>query len=256
MNQEALRRVAGRVGARSPGQDGGRFGGRGMLEYRFTCAGTPVQGGSKKAFLVRKAGVVVRAALTDDAGKPNRAWMAVVRDAAEQAMQGRPPTVEAVVVRLVFRFIRPASHFGSGRNSAVLKPSAPVFHCQTPDVDKLVRLALDACTGVVWRDDKQVVCPYPWRVWAPTAGLDMAVLPLVQAFRPLEPMVVARWLFGGGLPVDWGVGSGRKEGAPPVGSGDLFGLCSRGYVGNSEDGDRMRQQATAHSTGRIAAQAS
>jgi Holliday junction resolvase RusA-like endonuclease len=227
-----------------------------MIEYKFSCAGTPVQGGSKKAFLVRKAGVVVRAAVTDDAGKPNRAWMAVVRDAAERAMEGRDPTAEPVAVRLVFRFIRPSSHFGSGRNAAVLKPSAPVFHAQTPDVDKLVRLALDACTGVVWRDDKQVVCPYPWRVWAPTAGLDVAVLPLVQAFRTLEPMVVARWLFGSGLPGDWGVGSGRKEGGPPVVPGDLFGACSRGYVGNSEDGDRMRQEATSQATSQSGAQVS
>ena len=29
-------------------------------------------------------------------------------------------------------------------------------HTKTPDIDKLLRAALDALTGVVWRDDAQV----------------------------------------------------------------------------------------------------
>lgn len=67
------------------------------------------------------------------------------------------PRGTPVSVGVVFTFARPASHFGSGRNAAVLKPSAPREHVSVPDIDKLLRGALDALTAAgVWDDDRQV----------------------------------------------------------------------------------------------------
>ena len=48
---------------------------------------------------------------------------------------------------------RPLSHYGTGRNSGVLKASAPMYHISMPDRDNLDKLALDALTGIVWKDD-------------------------------------------------------------------------------------------------------
>jgi Holliday junction resolvase RusA-like endonuclease len=62
-------------------------------------------------------------------------------------------------VRLSARFFlpRPGGHFGTGRNAGMLRPSAPTWPAVKPDVDKLARAVLDALTGTLWRDDKQVV---------------------------------------------------------------------------------------------------
>lgn len=57
-------------------------------------------------------------------------------------------------VSLHFGLSRPKSHFGSGRNSARVKPSAAVVPHQ--DVDNLAKGVMDAMSGVVYEDDRQV----------------------------------------------------------------------------------------------------
>ena len=60
-----------------------------------------------------------------------------------------------MALSVVFRFKRPAAHIGKKG----LKPSAPQ-HCtsaQKGDIDKLQRSLLDALTGVLYDDDRQVV---------------------------------------------------------------------------------------------------
>ena len=70
---------------------------------------------------------------------------------------GREPLTGPVRVSAVFTFARPKSHYGTGRNCDRLKDSAPEFHTQPADVDKLARLLLDSLemAGVV-RNDSQV----------------------------------------------------------------------------------------------------
>lgn len=53
-------------------------------------------------------------------------------------------------------FGRPKNHFGTGRNAAKLKETAPIWHTSRPDRDNLDKLVLDALSGVFWRDDAQV----------------------------------------------------------------------------------------------------
>jgi Holliday junction resolvase RusA-like endonuclease len=56
-------------------------------------------------------------------------------------------------VRVAFRLPRPKGHYGRRG----LRPSAPAYPNVMPDLDKLARAILDALTGIVWRDDAQVV---------------------------------------------------------------------------------------------------
>ncbi len=56
-----------------------------------------------------------------------------------------------------FKFKRPKSHFGTGKNADKLKPSAPKYHLQKPDLDNLVKFVKDCLNKVVWMDDKQIV---------------------------------------------------------------------------------------------------
>jgi hypothetical protein len=66
--------------------------------------------------------------------------------------------------------VRPRDHFGA---RGTVKPSAPKYPATTPDIDKLARALLDALTGVLVLDDKQVVeltCRKSWAEYSPLPG--------------------------------------------------------------------------------------
>lgn len=69
----------------------------------------------------------------------------------------RPLLQGGVVVKIVCYFRRPKSHYRTGRYAHLLKDTSPRMHVYKPDCDKLARNILDAMTGVVYRDDSQVV---------------------------------------------------------------------------------------------------
>ena len=91
---------------------------------------------------------------------------AIVTALLHQAWQGREPLRRSVYLRCVFAFERPKSHYGTGRNDGLVKPSAPIFHTQIPDVDKLLRLVGDAlkASGVI-ADDSQITAVYGQKSW-------------------------------------------------------------------------------------------
>lgn len=131
-----------------------------MNELSFTVFGKPAQMGSKKAFV--RGG---RAIITDDNSEKRKQWANAVSSVAAETMARRDLIAGPVWLNAVFYFARPKSHFGSGKNSAFLKESAPEKHAQTPDLDKLLRCLCDALTGVVFRDDSQVFRVSCSRVW-------------------------------------------------------------------------------------------
>lgn len=119
--------------------------------------GIPVGQGSKVK--------LAHGAIVDANAKRLRPWRATVTAAAIEAIEAMydDPALPLfgrgvpVHVGVVFTFARPASHYGTGRNSAVLKASAPTEHIGSPDVDKAQRSILDAFTDAgVWQDDRQV----------------------------------------------------------------------------------------------------
>ena len=70
-------------------------------------------------------------------------------------------------VDMVFTFVRPASHYGTGRNKGRLKDSAPLRPATAPDLSKLARSTEDALNKFVWVDDARVVeYGYLAKVWA------------------------------------------------------------------------------------------
>lgn len=75
----------------------------------------------------------------------------------EMLEQGWRFPVEDGPCELHVRFFlpRPKSHYGTGRNSELVKPSAPVVPHQ--DIDNLLKGAMDAASGILYCDDKQVV---------------------------------------------------------------------------------------------------
>lgn len=125
------------------------------VRLRFEVIGTPQQRGSKRPVRRGKAGTIL---LIDD-NKMSRDWMDRVACSAHAAWQGQPLLDEPLALSIIFYFHRPKSHFRTGKNAHLLRDSAPRDCLTSRDLAKLIRSTEDACTAVVWRDDK-LVCHY------------------------------------------------------------------------------------------------
>lgn len=119
---------------------------------RFTVLGKPETAGSKRAFMPKGARFPV---VVDDNPK-SRGWKNDVRNQARGEYDGELLD-GPLKVTLRFYRKRPTGHFGSGKNASVVKASAPATPISKPDVLKLARAVEDALTGVLWRDDAQIV---------------------------------------------------------------------------------------------------
>lgn len=115
----------------------------------FFVPGVPATKGSARAF-VRNG----RAIVTNDNPKA-KGWASTISLAAHEAMGGAAPLDCAVAVSIDFVLPRPQSHF----TKRGLRPDAPRYSPKKPDVDKVLRCALDALTAIVFDDDAQIaVC--------------------------------------------------------------------------------------------------
>lgn len=131
--------------------------------FRFVVFGRPQGKGSKRVLPVRSTGVAGerRIVLVDD-NRNAKPWAQQVALSALGALGVEQGATFALIrgpvaVTLDFHFGRPKSHYGTGRNAGTLKSSAPQWMIAMPDLDKLARNALDALTGVVIKDDAQIV---------------------------------------------------------------------------------------------------
>jgi Holliday junction resolvase RusA-like endonuclease len=121
-------------------------------EWRCTIIGEPAPAGSKRAFRNPHSGRVQ----VVDASAKTKPWQAqVASEAGERWVDG---LLEGPLeVEVTFYRPRPRAHFGTGKNSMLIRHAAPVHPSTRPDVLKLARAVEDALTGVVWRDDAQIV---------------------------------------------------------------------------------------------------
>jgi crossover junction endodeoxyribonuclease RusA len=115
--------------------------------------GTPAPQGSKNAY--QRGGRIVLV----EASKKLKPWRDHVREQLQlnydlgncQSWSDEPE--HPVGVTLIFAMPKPKSN---KRNRPTTKP----------DLDKLCRAILDAGTGVIWKDDAQVVAIHATKVWA------------------------------------------------------------------------------------------
>jgi len=66
------------------------------------------------------------------------------------------PFDQPLHLHIAFYFSRPKSHFRTGKNSHIIKDTAPLWHTGRPDVDNLFKFCTDALTKVYWRDDSLI----------------------------------------------------------------------------------------------------
>lgn len=137
-----------------PGQLAGEGTGRVIV---LEVTGVPAPKGSGRAMLIGgKARHVPSGSSANQ--RALRAWTNAIT-AAFDALPERPAPIAGRPLRvaIAFRFARPDSHFGTGRNADRLKPSAPERPTSKPDVDKIARSTLDALTGLAFDDDARIV---------------------------------------------------------------------------------------------------
>lgn len=142
----------------------------------FTVHGIPQPAGSKKGFYNKRAGRVI---ITDDA-KKSRPWKAQVADAAAHAINGAALLDGPLELVVRFYVPRPKGHYGTGRNAGAVRSSAPAYPAVKPDVTKLLRAVEDACNGVIWRDDAQVVIQKAFKEYGEPARCVIGVAPIQQ----------------------------------------------------------------------------
>ena len=147
-----------------------------MNPIQFFIEGTPAPGGSKNAFALRRrdgshvtrpgGSIVIN--VTDAGGAKNKAWKKTVQVQAKAYMlkMDKGPIPGACKVHLMHILPRPKSHYCTGKNSTVLRNTAPVHHTQKPDALKFGRATEDGLTGALWLDDCQVVMITSQKVWA------------------------------------------------------------------------------------------
>jgi Holliday junction resolvase RusA-like endonuclease len=128
----------------------------------FNVYGIPGPQGSKKGIAITKKNKTTgvreytgKVAMLESSAKV-KPWRAAVVEAAKAALPA--PLPGGVNVSITFYLPRPRAHYGTGRNSGVLKASAPLYPAVKPDVDKLVRATLDGLTTAgAYADDARVV---------------------------------------------------------------------------------------------------
>lgn len=131
-------------------------------ELVFIVDGKPAPKGS-----LRCVGKDGRHQLVEDNAR-TKPWRAAVAAEAPLIL-GRADDRQPIGVEITSTFARPADHYGTGRNAAVLKDSAPPSptNRHTADVDKLARLVLDALVDArLIVDDSQVVEVVSRKAWA------------------------------------------------------------------------------------------
>lgn len=109
------------------------------------------------------------------ASKYTKPWMDTVKTFAMSEYLGE---IQKGPLGLIiwFHMKRPNSHFGTGRNAGILKESAPKYPTGKPDLDKCVRAISDSLTGIIWRDDSQVVYIQTAKMYADKTGAHIIVM--------------------------------------------------------------------------------
>jgi len=123
----------------------------------FVVYGRPAPQGSKRAFTHPRTG---KAMLIEQVQANIKLWRDDVRNVAQGWLDHCGPRdllCGPLAVTMVFSAARPKNHYRTGRNAHLLRDSAPTRPASTPDLSKLARSTEDALTGVIWKDDAQIV---------------------------------------------------------------------------------------------------
>lgn len=119
----------------------------------FSVVGSPVGQGSKTPGMRKNGSLYVREAVK--AVKPYRD---LVKAAALEARPIGHKPMTNVIAHVWAYYRRPPSHYFTGENSHVVKPTAPKYPIVKPDLDKVARLIFDASKDArLIKDDSHII---------------------------------------------------------------------------------------------------
>lgn len=142
---------------------------------KFTVYGVAQPAGSKRVVPAggKRGGKLF---VTDD-NRRAKPWQRDVATVARAAVGEAEPLEGPLALELVFVVARPKGHYGVNG----VKASAPLLPIVRPDVLKLARAVEDALTGIVYRDDAQIVLERLGKVYGDPPRCDVTVTPMVDA---------------------------------------------------------------------------
>jgi Holliday junction resolvase RusA-like endonuclease len=175
------------------------------MKIEFQVIGIPKGAGSKNAFPLKKwiericpecnhkwsvKDFFGKVAVQDASGEAGKAWRSEVTSVAFKTMAdlGAAPLQDAVILRAEFIMPRPKHHYGTGKNSAILKDSAPRVHTSAPDATKLIRALEDSLKNICWRDDSQVVESHVFKRYGEQPGAKVTIVPYAEEMILREAM--------------------------------------------------------------------
>lgn len=123
------------------------------MHIEFFVPGIARPAGSKGAFKHKNTGKII----VTHANPKTKVWMDSVKWFAMKEADRMVLLTEAVRLELLFLSDRPKNHYGTGRNAGIIKSSSPEHKTTMPDLTKTLRAVEDALTGIIWKDDSQVI---------------------------------------------------------------------------------------------------
>ncbi len=146
---------------------------------KLFVAGLPQSRGSKRAFPFKRKNGKLGVACSDNNPK-SKDWMASIASEiyCEMRRHDSPPLTGPIGLRMTFTLPRPKSHYGTGKNASVLKPTAPKYHTSKPDRGKLARAVEDALTAIAYADDSQVCCGPIEKIYGDRPGVEIELTPM------------------------------------------------------------------------------
>ena len=141
---------------------------QGQVVISFVVPGIPVPQGSKQPW-------------GGEAHPHLRSWRAEIADQASKEMHDREVLWGPVEVQVKFVFPRPKKHYHQRKlDMGTLRDDAPLYHTNTPDLDKLQRAIGDALSKIVINDDSQIARWTTSKIYGvPRAEIRVLMLPTV-----------------------------------------------------------------------------
>lgn len=164
------------------------------MTLTFTVYGVAQSKGSVRALQIPG----MKFPIVTDSNRSAKSWQQLVATAASHAIAALPAGARVLVpfaVRLSIAFYlpRPKKHGKRG----VFVP-----HCVKPDLDKLSRAVLDALTGIVYHDDRQVTELIQGKYYAAVdapARVDIQIEPAPGQASRMVPLATDQPLFTDGV---------------------------------------------------------
>lgn len=162
------------------------------LQLQVRVYGLPAPQGSKVPMRSPSGKLFVK-----ESSKNVQPWRQAVETAGRIAIKKYKhlvtfPLQDMVHIECIFLWPRPKSHFGTGRNAQVLKPSAPYFQTakNKGDLDKVLRASWDGLSrssgGALLYDDSLVVSSKETKEFALEDELPGAIILVKRASPNLE----------------------------------------------------------------------